>query len=74
VLAAATAPTLPHAIVNIGSGAGIQARALVRQLLAVTGLPVTVHEMRPLGAVGRLGWQQADISRPADLGWRPRRT
>jgi NDP-hexose 4-ketoreductase len=75
VLAAATAPTLPHAIVNIGSGTGVPSRDLVRQLLAVTGLAVTVHEDAPGSARSAgLGWQQADISRAGrDLGWRPRR-
>jgi nucleoside-diphosphate-sugar epimerase len=75
VLAAATAATLPHAIVNVGSGAGVQARVLVEQLIAVTGLAVTVHEDAPGSARSAgLGGQQADISRAArDLGWRPRR-
>lgn len=75
VLAAATAPALPHGVVNIGSGAGVQARALVLRLLAVAGLDVTVHEDAP-GSVRSAGlaWQQADIARAgADLGWRPRR-
>jgi nucleoside-diphosphate-sugar epimerase len=75
VLAAAAAPTLPHAIVNVGSGVGAQAKVLVEQLLAVTGLAVTVHEDAP-GSVrsAGLGGQQADISRAArDFGWRPRR-
>lgn len=75
VLAAAAAPALPHGLVNIGSGAGTQARTLVRQLLAVAGLDVTVHE-DAAGSVrsGWRDWQQADISRAAsDLGWRPRR-
>jgi NDP-hexose 4-ketoreductase len=75
VLAAAVAPALPHAIVNIGSGTGAAARVLVRQLLSVAGLDVTVHEDAPGSARSAgLGWQQADISRAgADLGWRPRR-
>jgi NDP-hexose 4-ketoreductase len=75
VLAAAAAPTLPHAIVNVGSGVGVQAKVLVEQLLAVTGLAVTVHEDAP-GSVrsAGLGGQQADIARAArDFGWRPRR-
>jgi len=75
VLAAATAPALPHGLVNIGSGAGVQARVLVRQLLAVAGTTVDVHEDAPGSArsAGQPG-QQADISRArADLGWRPRR-
>jgi nucleoside-diphosphate-sugar epimerase len=68
-------PALPHGIVNIGSGAGVQARVLVRQLLTVAGLDVTVHEDASGSARSAgLAWQQADISRAgADLGWRPRR-
>jgi NDP-hexose 4-ketoreductase len=75
VLATAAAPTLPHAIVNVGSGVGVQAKVLVEQLLAVTGLAVTVHEDAPGSARSAgLGGQQADISRAArDFGWRPRR-
>ena len=75
VLAAAAAPTLPHAIVNVGSGVGVQAKVLVEHLLAVTGLAVTVHEDAPGSARSAgLGGQQADISRAAlDFGWRPRR-
>jgi nucleoside-diphosphate-sugar epimerase len=75
VLAAAAAPALPHAIVNIGSGTPVAARVLVRQLLAVAGVDVAVHEDAPGSARSAgLGWQQADISRAAtDLGWRPRR-
>jgi nucleoside-diphosphate-sugar epimerase len=75
VLAAATVPALPHGIVNIGSGAGVEARVLVRRLLTVAGLDVTVHEDAPGSARSAgLAWQQADISRAdADLGWRPRR-
>jgi nucleoside-diphosphate-sugar epimerase len=75
VLAAAAAPTLPHAIVNVGSGVGVQAKVLVEHLLEVTGLAVTVHEDAPGSARSAgLGGQQADISRAAlDFGWRPRR-
>jgi nucleoside-diphosphate-sugar epimerase len=80
VLAAAAAPALPHGLVNIGSGAGVQARALIQRLLAVAGLDVPVHEDAPgsarsAGLAGRradVSW--ADISRAdADLRWRPRR-
>jgi nucleoside-diphosphate-sugar epimerase len=75
-LAAATAPALPHAVVNIGSGRGVQARVLVRELIAVTGLDVDVHEDAAGSARSAgLGWQQAGIARAAaDLGWRPART
>jgi NDP-hexose 4-ketoreductase len=75
VLAAAAAPALPHGLMNIGSGAGVRARTLVRELLAVAGLDVAVHEDAP-GSARSAGFagQRADISRAAaDLGWRPRR-
>jgi nucleoside-diphosphate-sugar epimerase len=75
VLAAAAAPDLPHPVVNIGSGSGVQARTLVRQLLAVAGRDVAVTEDAPGSArSAAVPWQQADISLAArDLGWRPRR-
>lgn len=74
-LAAAARPELPHPVLNIGSGAGVPARALVKELLAVSGCTAAVHEDAPGSArSGQLLWQQADISRARqDLGWRPRR-
>jgi NDP-hexose 4-ketoreductase len=74
VLAAAAAPALPHAVVNVGSGAGVPARALVKELIAVAGYGGPVHEDSAGSArSGDLDWQQADIARArADLGWRPR--
>jgi len=42
--AAATAATLPHAVLNIGSGRGVPVRAMVKQLLAISGCTSTVHE------------------------------
>jgi NDP-hexose 4-ketoreductase len=75
VLAAAAAPALPHAVVNVGSGAGVPARTLVKELIAVAGYDGPVHEDSAGSArSGDLDWQQADIARArADLGWRPRR-
>jgi NDP-hexose 4-ketoreductase len=75
VLAAATAPVLPHDIINIASGTGVPARELVSRLLAVTGLHVTVCEdAAGSPRTAALAWQQADISRAAtDLNWHPRR-
>jgi NDP-hexose 4-ketoreductase len=75
VLAAAAAPALPHAVVNVGSGAGVPARTLVKELIAVAGYDGPVHEDSAGSArSGDLDWQQADITRArADLGWRPRR-
>lgn len=73
--AAAAAATLPHAVLNIGSGRGVPVRAMVKQLLAISGCTSTVHE----DTQGRarspdIPWQQADISRAvADLAWTPHR-
>ncbi|WP_300612511.1 NAD(P)-dependent oxidoreductase [Trebonia sp.] len=74
-LAAAAAPSLPHAVVNVGSGTGVPARVLVQELLAASGCDVQVREDAPGSArTAGLDWQQADITRAAeDLGWRPRR-
>ncbi|HUA29039.1 MAG TPA: NAD-dependent epimerase/dehydratase family protein [Streptosporangiaceae bacterium] len=73
VLAAATAAELPHAVINVGSGTGVPARTLVKELVAVAGYDGPVHEDSAGSArSGDLDWQQSDISRArADLGWRP---
>jgi NDP-hexose 4-ketoreductase len=75
VLAAATAAALPHPVLNIGSGRGVPVRALVKELLAVSGYTGTVHEDAPGSARSPdVPWQQADIARATrDLGWRPHR-
>jgi NDP-hexose 4-ketoreductase len=75
VLAAAAAPALPHAVINVGSGTGVPARTLVKELIAVAGYGGPVHEDSAGSArSGDWDWQQADISRArADLGWQPRR-
>ena len=77
--AAATTATatamLPHPVLNIGSGRAVPVRALVKQLLAISGCTSTVHEdaRGPERSAG-VPWQQADISRAvADLAWTPRR-
>jgi NDP-hexose 4-ketoreductase len=73
VLAAAAASALPHAVINIGSGTGVPARSLVKELVAVAGYDGPVHEDSAGSArSGDLDWQQSDISRArADLFWRP---
>lgn len=75
VLAAAAAPALPHPVVNIASGQGVAARALVEELLAVSGYEGPVYEDAPgSGRSAALPWMQADVSRARqDLGWRPSR-
>ncbi len=75
VFAAATAPALPHPILNIGSGHGIVSRTLVAELLAVSGYDAAVAEDAPGSArSAALSWMQADITRARqDLRWRPSR-
>jgi nucleoside-diphosphate-sugar epimerase len=78
-VAAATAPLLPAAVLNVGSGAAVPVRTLVRELAAISGYDGPVSEDgagpgRPGGAPAALSWQQADIGLARrDLGWRPRR-
>ena len=74
VLAAAAAPAPPHAVLNIGSGIGVSARTLVKELVAVTGYAGPVHEDSAGSArSGDLDWQQADVGLARqDLGWQPR--
>ena len=75
VLAAAAAPALPHPVLNIGSGRGVPVRALVKELLVISGYTGAVHEDAPdLPRPQDIAWQQADISRAReDLGWVPAR-
>jgi nucleoside-diphosphate-sugar epimerase len=75
VLAAATAGSLPHPVLNVGSGLGVPVRAMVCELVAASGYPVAVHEDAPgQPRSPDIPWQQADISRVGgDLGWQPRR-
>ncbi len=74
-LAAVTASALPRPVLNIGSGRGVPVRAMVKELLAVSGYAGPVHEDAPGPARSAdIPWQQADVTRAAeDLGWRPRR-
>jgi nucleoside-diphosphate-sugar epimerase len=73
--AAAAAATLPHPVLNIGSGRGVPVRTMVEQLLAISGCTSTVHEdTQRLARSADIPWQQADIScAEADLAWTPRR-
>jgi NDP-hexose 4-ketoreductase len=75
VLAAAAAGSLPHPVVNVGSGRGLPVRAMVSGLIAASGCPAVVREDAPVAPRSPdIPWQQADISRAGDdLGWRPRR-
>ena len=81
VMAAATAPTLPHPVLNVGSGVGTPARTLVKLLVSISGYTGEVHEDLP-GSTRSAGvlWQQADIAAAtaaaglatAARTWRPR--
>jgi nucleoside-diphosphate-sugar epimerase len=74
VLAAAAGPGLSDPVVNIGSGRGVPVRALVKELITISGYAGAVHEDASGSARSAgLMWQQADITRAtADLGWQPR--
>jgi nucleoside-diphosphate-sugar epimerase len=76
VLAAATAPTLPSPVLNIGTGQGTETRALARELAEIGGYLGTIHESAAASErSAEVPWQQADISRAChDLGWQPTRT
>ena len=73
--AAAAAATLPHTVLNIGSGRGVPVRAMVKQLLAISGCTSAVHEdTQGPERSPDIPWQQADIRRAvADLAWTPQR-
>lgn len=74
-VAAAAAPRLPRPVLNIGSGRAVPVRAMVSELVAISGCTAAVHEDAAGSArSAEVPWQQADISRAAeDLGWQPRR-
>lgn len=77
VLAAAAAPTLPRPVLNIGSGRGAPVRAMVKELIAISGYAGAVREGEAAPGLPRsadISWQQADITCAVeDLGWAPRR-
>ncbi|MEJ3655409.1 NAD(P)-dependent oxidoreductase [Actinomycetes bacterium KLBMP 9759] len=76
VVAAASAPTLTVATVNVGSGRATVAGELVEALVELSGYR---GEVCPVGEASSrsaaVPWQQADVSLAAEvLGWRPRST
>ena len=75
VLAAAVAPARPHPVLNVGRGLGVPVRALVTELLGISGCTVRVHEDAPAPARSAdIPWQQADLTLTRqDLDWAPRR-
>jgi nucleoside-diphosphate-sugar epimerase len=73
LVAAALAPSLPHAVYNVGSGRAVTARAAVLLLAEAAGFGGEVREEGPSrGRSAAVDWIRADISRAAEaLGWRP---
>ena len=81
-VAAALAPCLPAAVINVGSGSGVPVRTLVRELVTISGYDGPVEERAAADGGGTerapaagASWQQADIARARrDLDWQPRRS
>jgi NDP-hexose 4-ketoreductase len=75
VIAAATVPALPHRVLNVGSGQGVPVRAMVKQLLTISGCTSVIGEDSHVsGRTADIPWQEADITCAIeDLGWTPRR-
>ncbi|GAB3392459.1 NAD-dependent epimerase/dehydratase family protein [Amycolatopsis echigonensis] len=74
VLAALAVPALPP-VLNVGSGRGLSARALVKELLEASGAGCAVYEDAP-GSVrsADVPWQEADLTLTTrTLPWSPRR-
>jgi nucleoside-diphosphate-sugar epimerase len=73
VVAAALAPALPTAVINIGSGRAVPARTAVELLAEAAGFSGEIREERlPPSRSATVDWILADISRAVDvLGWRP---
>jgi nucleoside-diphosphate-sugar epimerase len=72
-IAAASVPALRHRVLNIGTGRAVPARALVSQMLAISGWTGEVCEdSAGSPRTPDVSWQQADITCAAeDLGWKP---
>jgi nucleoside-diphosphate-sugar epimerase len=75
VHAALTAPVLQYPVLNVGSGTGVPVRALVNELLTITGFTGAVHcDAAGSPRSATVPWQQADITAiSTTLGWQPRR-
>ncbi|NJC85436.1 NAD-dependent epimerase/dehydratase family protein [Planosporangium mesophilum] len=75
VHAALTVGALDHPVLNVGSGTAVPTRALVDELLAITGFTGAVRcDAAGSPRSGAVPWQQADIAATRTaLGWRPRR-
>lgn len=75
VLAAAELAPGPRRVVNIGRGTAVSVRDLVERLIAIAGVPATVHELEHSRATRSAGiaWEQTDVTAAREiLGWTPR--
>jgi nucleoside-diphosphate-sugar epimerase len=76
VLAAAGAPRLDHAVINVASGVAVRVREVVRELVEVSGCAATiVEDGQSSSRSGALNAQRGDITRAREeLSWKPERT
>ncbi|GIJ60380.1 NAD-dependent epimerase/dehydratase family protein [Virgisporangium aurantiacum] len=76
VCAAATRAPAGGALVNIGRGEAVPVDRLVRDLVAISGVPTELSDRDGPGAANATGvrWQAVDVTVARRLlGWRPRR-
>jgi nucleoside-diphosphate-sugar epimerase len=75
-LAAVSASALPHPVLNVASGHGVPVRAVVKELVAISGHSGQVFEdSQGSTRSADVAWQQADTTLAyEDLGWQPRRS
>ncbi|OGN82411.1 MAG: hypothetical protein A2X23_07900 [Chloroflexi bacterium GWC2_73_18] len=74
VVAAATTPSVPSPILNVGSGRAIRVREVVELLAAIAGFDGVIAEgVDGSPRSGEVPWQAADLARIGrELGWVPR--
>jgi nucleoside-diphosphate-sugar epimerase len=71
IVAAVTIPELPSYVFNVGTGRATSARAMVRMLIEVSGVPAELIEAEPSGPAEST-WQQMRIGKAQQLlGWSP---
>jgi nucleoside-diphosphate-sugar epimerase len=76
VCAAATRAPAGGTLVNIGRGQAVPVGRLVRELVAISGVPADLSDRDGPGAANATGvlWQAVDVTAARRLlGWRPRR-
>jgi nucleoside-diphosphate-sugar epimerase len=73
VVATLSSCSAPSPVLNVGSGHGVPARAIVDELLAISGCTSEVLEDEPGSSrSAEVPWSKADISRAErEIGWKP---